>query len=222
MKCAKAVVVIVGAAFCGCLVSVLLFSGIGSGDDYGAPSRFAGGAAGSDSDEDVVGRIKPIEEVPVDFAPYEETVSQEQEEEPSDEPEEQEQLTEEEKRKAAAEARWDKAIEKCEALQDAEERLYTRSDDDLLNWDEQDLLRAFQDAGLANVSVEVLAFHREQRLTMQQLRRWFEQRKDSYAGRLLQAGLTPTDVQRLQDALLSLVSGQTVSWETKVAFLRAH
>ena len=122
MKCAKAVVVIVGAALCGCLVSVLFFSGIGSGDDYGAPSRFAGGAAESDSDEGVVGRIKPIEEVPVDLAPYNETVSVEQEEEPSDEPEEQEQLTEEEKRKAAAEARWDKAIEKCEALQDAEER----------------------------------------------------------------------------------------------------
>jgi len=107
-------------------------------------------------------------------------------------------------------------------LQDAEERLYTRSDDDLLNWDEQDLLRAFQNAGFANVSVEVLAFHREQRLTMQQLRRWFESRDDSYAGRLLQAGLTPADVQRLQDALLSLVSGQTVPWETKVAFLRAR
>jgi len=107
-------------------------------------------------------------------------------------------------------------------LQAAEEKLYTRPDDDLLNWDEQDLLRAFQEAGLDKTTVEVLAFHREQRLTMQQLHRWFEPREDSYAGRLLQAGLSPEDVRQLQESLLALVSGRTVTWETKIAFLRCR
>ena len=122
MKYTKAVVVIAGAAICGCLVSVLLFSSIGSGDDYDVPSRSVDDAIVSGGDGAVVGRIKRKKEVPIDPSPYEETAAEEQEEDLSDEPEEQEQLTEEEKRKAAAEARWDKAIEKCEALQDAEER----------------------------------------------------------------------------------------------------
>ena len=120
MKFTKAAFAIFGAALCGGLVSVWFFSSIGSDDDYGMPSRSVGDAAGSGGDVSVAAKMKRIEEVPADLSYYEEDVSREREEEPSDESDAQEQLTEDEKRKAAAEERWDRAIENCEALQDTE------------------------------------------------------------------------------------------------------
>lgn len=119
MKCTKAAVAIVGAALCGCLALLLFFALTDSVEGNGAASpRSAGDAFRPEDPGGAVRRRKLIEEGPASRSPRPAAVALEQGEAPPDEADEQ--LTEEEKRKAAAEARWDKAIERCEALQDVE------------------------------------------------------------------------------------------------------
>ena len=103
-------------------------------------------------------------------------------------------------------------------IRDAEQRLYNQSDDPLLAWNEHALQRELLEAGFIQATVELQSFHRQVSLTPAQLQRWFEDRPDSYAGRLRHAGLSAEAVEAFRQRLLHDICGRTTTWTVTTAF----
>ena len=103
----------------------------------------------------------------------------------------------------------------------AEEKIYHAKDDLLVNWDEKTLQTESEEAGFRGIHAEIKVFHREQILQASQLLRWFEDRPDSYAGRLLNQGLAKEDIQYFRQQLAQLCTRKSVRWETTVVYITA-
>ncbi len=107
-------------------------------------------------------------------------------------------------------------------IPEAEERLYQKKDDPLLDWDEEELLQDAQAAGLLQPRTALLESQRTQLLPPQVLERWLDpQQPGSYAQRLLDTGLSPALLREFARAMGTL-AGKTVTIHSMVALLEAH
>jgi putative ATPase len=111
----------------------------------------------------------------------------------------------------------------------AEEAIYAEPDDPMVNWEADDLVAAFETAGLETVRVHAERRTTEVQISQALLARWFpeddvavagEQRR-SYAQRLL-THLTWEEVEEVQALLERQLRGQVVMWSSSVAYLSAR
>ena len=101
----------------------------------------------------------------------------------------------------------------------AEETLYAQPDDPVLGWDADTLEAEAADAGLKGARTSVIEARRTQLLPKAVLDRWMDDSTpDSYAARLLRAGLSKDNLILLEDALAPL-AGKTVGISSSTAIL---
>ena len=107
---------------------------------------------------------------------------------------------------------------------EAEESIYTKATDPMVNWDEQDLVALFETAG------STIEIHREEtqteiRITPALLDRWFSQKdKDSrptYASHLA-SSLSAKEVATLQALFTQQLRNQIIPWKSTTAIIKAH
>jgi putative ATPase len=106
-----------------------------------------------------------------------------------------------------------------------EESIYQATNDPMVNWDADDLERAFASAGLA-VTLKVEIDERESQITPAQLNRWFDPTPDgqrkSYAGHLLASQMFSNDDLARYKALLTQAVDRPLPWTTTIAFMKAE
>ena len=106
-------------------------------------------------------------------------------------------------------------------VREAEERLYHKKGDPLLDWDVEELLQEAREAGLGHPAVSLLESRRTQLLPAAVLQRWLDpEAPGSYAGRLKEAGLSPEALRKFQEAMATL-AGKAVAIHSVVALLEA-
>jgi len=104
----------------------------------------------------------------------------------------------------------------------AEEAIYARWDDPMVNWDETDIPNWFITAGLT-ASVQVEPSQSEILITASLLDRWFSpatSAQPSYADHLAQQ-LTAKEIETIRH-LFSRRLNQVVSWQSRIALITAH
>lgn len=106
----------------------------------------------------------------------------------------------------------------------AEESIYQRADDPMVNWDEQDLVAVFERAGLhAEIITERLTGQRH--VSDEQLARWFTQEaqgdRPTFAQHLLNQAIAPSELEELRRLFEQQLLGQVVSWQSTVVFVTA-
>ena len=115
-----------------------------------------------------------------------------------------------------------------ERLQKAEEAIYTDTDDTLVNWDEEDLVALFEEAGFV-VETSLETESSTIQITQALLARWFTQtgvekkgrkRKLSYAERL-QNTLSAEEIDLVRDQFERQLANQAVQWQSKTLYLTA-
>ncbi|MEA3337056.1 MAG: AAA family ATPase [Chloroflexota bacterium] len=109
------------------------------------------------------------------------------------------------------------------ALVEAEEAIYRRDDDPMVNWNEEDL-RAALDGGNLTGEVVLKPEQRELIISQAMLDRWFQpssdEKRPSYRDHLART-LTADDLKTVQKAFRLQLSNATVSWSGANAFLKA-
>ena len=107
----------------------------------------------------------------------------------------------------------------------AEEAIYANPEDPMVNWDTDDLEAMLHQAGLRNVQVVVEASTNQQRISRQQLRRWFTVNENdvrpSYAWHLRQQ-LTEAELESVRALFQAQLSEQWVDWTTHTAYISAQ
>jgi len=109
---------------------------------------------------------------------------------------------------------------------EAEEAIYTQSDDPMVNWDEDDLRAAFAAAGLA-VTVGSEREQSEVLVTAEVLARWLTpgvasgQQRPSYADHL-RVLLSEEELTQASDLLRRALLNRPVAWQTTTAFVIAR
>lgn len=104
-------------------------------------------------------------------------------------------------------------------ISEAEERIYNDSADARIAWDLPELHAEAEEVGFQGLVDKLLDSHRTQLLPSQVLERWMDTTQaDSYASRLLQAGLSQENLEALRQALIPL-AGQMVTIHSVVAIL---
>lgn len=109
----------------------------------------------------------------------------------------------------------------------AEEAIYARPDDALVNWDADDLAAWWEGAGL-QVALTVQNEASEVRVTRGLLERWFDtgpQDRPSYAQHLATAPIDPLDadaIEQVRQLYTRQLLNQTVQWGSRVAYVRAR
>jgi putative ATPase len=108
-------------------------------------------------------------------------------------------------------------------VREAEEAIYHMEDDPLINWDANDLAAA---CSAANLDVEVQSVDETNKVqvTKAMLARWFapsQNDRPSYSQRL-EVLLSATEVAQVQALFGRQLSGQTVDWHGRVAYLQAR
>ncbi len=102
----------------------------------------------------------------------------------------------------------------------AEELIYTKVDDPMVNWDVEHLRQIFSQLGvIADVTVETTSTPMV--MTSSLIDRWFatpSEGQPSYAQRL---NLSASETDQIRQALTRLVN-QTVNWQGAIAFIHAH
>ena len=115
--------------------------------------------------------------------------------------------------------------ELAEKLRGAEEAIYEALDDPTVNWDEQVLAAALQQAGFQDVSVEGAETEAETRVQPATLDRWFapsaQGERPSYRERLMQK-LIPEELAAVETLYRGQLTGQTVAWHSVTAFVVAR
>lgn len=110
-------------------------------------------------------------------------------------------------------------------LVEAEEAIYAAEDDPLVNWEGGALQGAAAEAGLEEVSVEEETHEAEMLVSGGTLDRWFsaggEGGRPSYAGRLVRR-LAPDEIMRVESLFRRQLTGQTVTWRSRLAFVTAR
>jgi putative ATPase len=120
-----------------------------------------------------------------------------------------------------------------ERLVAVEESIYADPDDPMVNWDAADLQAAFQAAGLSAVRVETEAHATQQRISAEQLARWFsvntDRQRPTYAQRLrrpsfdkLKTPLSADELAQVQALFERQLRDRSVAWTSQVVYLSAH
>jgi len=128
---------------------------------------------------------------------------------------------------------WGRAGALREKVVAAEEAIYAATADPLVNWDEDELRAALEKAGLVDVRLSVEAQAEERLLTGAHMERWFGEKDPvtagegngarlSYRERLREGGLTAAEVERVAKLFREQVLEQTVTWNSRVAYIRAE
>ncbi|MDZ8055283.1 MAG: AAA family ATPase [Aulosira sp. ZfuVER01] len=108
-----------------------------------------------------------------------------------------------------------------EKLVTAEEAIYAEETDPMLNWDAEDLRKAFEAASLV---VEVMLEHNSTQMHITQafINRLFATNatRPSYADRLAK-NLTVREIQAVQEIFTQYLLNQTVTWNSTIAFVQA-
>ncbi len=105
----------------------------------------------------------------------------------------------------------------------AEEAIYDDADDPLVNWDADDLVAHFEQAGFA-VEHETSDEASEVQISEATVARWFGAAsggKPSYAERLA-AGLASEEIEAVRALFERQLVGQTVSWSGRLVYLTAR
>jgi putative ATPase len=104
----------------------------------------------------------------------------------------------------------------------AEEAIYARESDPLVNWDAGDLRAAFEAAGLA-VKMEISRSTTHTHITPALLERWFAPTgtRPTYAAHLSRS-LSEAEILTVKNIFSRHLRNQTVIWESAIAFVRAH
>jgi putative ATPase len=117
-------------------------------------------------------------------------------------------------------------------LIEAEEQIYSAPDDPLVNWDVSTLRSAVESAGFREVSVHKETQEVETLISSATLDRWFStadrasgraagtgnHSRPSYAQHLLRR-LTPGELAEVEGLVRQELSGQTVPWRSRLAFV---
>jgi putative ATPase len=122
----------------------------------------------------------------------------------------------------------------------AEEAIYADPDDPMVNWDVADLEGAFQSAGLSHVGVETEMRTTQQRISAEQLVRWFGDspapqrgsvggQRPTYAQRLsqhsfdrLKTPLSTAELTQAQALFDRQLRDQSVAWTSQIVYLSGH
>jgi len=106
----------------------------------------------------------------------------------------------------------------------AEEAIYANLDDVWVNWDLTDLQDALQSAGFEQIAAGVETEATEMLITPALLERWFSTtgsgERPTYARHLLRQ-LSPGELAQFREALERASLNQTVTWESRTAFIVA-
>ncbi len=112
-------------------------------------------------------------------------------------------------------------------VRDAEESIYEDGADILVSWDETDLQKGLQEAGMERVRV-VLEETLEQRyIAADQLERWFApdastHGRTGYGQRLREAGLSAKELNRVAALYRRCMLDRQVSWRVTTAYITAR
>jgi putative ATPase len=103
----------------------------------------------------------------------------------------------------------------------AEEAIYHDPVDPLVNWEVADLAAALESAGFSAVEVRLEKQVSRQRISPDQLARWFseEGEKASYGQRLQEGGIRPKELERVEELYRRQLREQLVDWETGVVLV---
>jgi putative ATPase len=105
----------------------------------------------------------------------------------------------------------------------AEEGIYSDETDPLVNWDESDLEAAFHETELAQLEIKVEELTNQRRITAEHLSRWFGESdrngRASYGRRLVDAGLTPAELDQVAHVYRRQLLDQTVDWGSAIAYI---
>jgi putative ATPase len=109
-------------------------------------------------------------------------------------------------------------------LAEAEEAIYTRSDDPLVNWDVDELTALWEATGL-RVELTSETEVTEVRISAGLLARWFgdssSDGRPTYAQHLA-ALLTPAEIAQVRDLFQKQLLNQTIAWHSRTAYLVAR
>jgi putative ATPase len=111
----------------------------------------------------------------------------------------------------------------AQRVAEAEEAIYSRADDAMVNWDETSLRRAFEDAGLVT-QVSVERERSEVQVTPAMLARWFAPagagERPSFIDHLRQR-LDAEQCTQVEAAFRQQLANRAVQWETSMGYLVA-
>lgn len=105
----------------------------------------------------------------------------------------------------------------------AEEAIYTATDNPRVNWDAEDLQRYFTAAGFSQVRLHSDNTNNQRRISQQQVAHWFDpggEKRPTYAHYLHQF-LDQTEVQQVRKLFERQLNEKTVEWSTSQVFLVA-
>jgi hypothetical protein len=108
----------------------------------------------------------------------------------------------------------------------AEEAIYNDEGDPLVRWKVPDLQEALRAAGFARIDLKREQLTEQRRLTDRHLQRWFhedplEDGRLSYGRRLLQGGLSESQIDELTRLYTRQLRDETVAWRSTVVFVVA-
>jgi putative ATPase len=104
----------------------------------------------------------------------------------------------------------------------AEDAIYADQSDPLVNWDETDMQAGLEASGFTSVTLQLDREKGQRRLTSGHLERWFGgEGGGTYGRRLLEAGLTDKEVEKVHTLYKRQLEEQIVGWETAVAYIIA-
>lgn len=103
----------------------------------------------------------------------------------------------------------------------AEEAIYARTSDPMVNWDSNDLQAVFETSSLV-VGIELEQPVTEVCITPTLLERWFTPGVNSTYQDHLAAYLSETDIALVHDQFIRSLLNQTVQWESTIAFVQAR
>jgi putative ATPase len=109
------------------------------------------------------------------------------------------------------------------AVQQAEEAIYARPDDPLVNWDAATLEQAAIQAGFEIESIETQESSSDRIISREQVARWFAQggERPSYGDHLRRV-LSAEEIEAVAALYLRQLAGQTVAWRSQVCYLVAR
>jgi putative ATPase len=107
----------------------------------------------------------------------------------------------------------------------AEEAIYTDPADSMVGWDEGDLKAPLEAAGLADIRATVEEQAEERLITAAGLDRWFGAAatagRPNYRERLAAAGLTNSEMEKVEKLFRNQLLNQAMSWRSRLAYVRA-
>ncbi len=104
-----------------------------------------------------------------------------------------------------------------EKLRDAEEAIYADPQNSLVNWDAEDLQKAFDEAGL-HTTMEFEHQKADTRITAVMIDRWFTAEQPTYGTRL-RPTLSDSEMMLVGKTFAQRLKEQIVPWESRVIFL---